>query len=166
MSSRLSEYQQSQASPSASPSAAVSASPQPTGGNKSGVKVYLAMRVDGAQNMEALLDILDDQRVPVLFFFRPSQLAGYDAVIRRMAGSGHQIGLLVKGETGQELAEQVAQGNLLLERMLRQRTYTVLVDGTDSQRTQLSGAGIFVAGWKTWMGENYGRSASVLVETL
>ena len=162
MSSRLNEYLQSQAGPSASPSVPPSASTQPTDGNKSSVKVYLAVRVDSGQDLESLLDILDARSVPALFFFRPSDLAAYDGLIRRMAGSGHQIGLLIKGETAQELTEQVTQGNLLLEHILRQRTYTVLVDGTDSQRTQMSERG-FLCWLENVNGRNEGRSVSALV---
>jgi hypothetical protein len=167
MSSRLNEYLQSQASesPAASPSVTVPATTGPSDGDKSNVRVYLALRVDSGQQTGELLDILSAQSVPVLFFFRPSELMGYDDLIRRMVGSGHQIGLLVKGETTQALEEQLAEGNRLLEHIVRQRTYTVLVDGTDAQRTALS-----ENGWLCWLenvdGQNYGRSSSTLVSNI
>jgi len=167
MSSHLNEYLQSQASatPSAGTSVPPSADPQPSGGGKSNVKVYLAMRVDYGQNLEELLDVLDAQPASVLFFLSPSELAEYDTAIRRMTGSGHQIGLLLKGETERELEEQLAQGNRLLEQMLRQRSYTVLVDGTDSQRTYLSEQGLLC-----WLenvdGRVYGRSYTTLVRNV
>ncbi len=166
MSSRLSEYLQSQASasPSVSPSVTVPVTSEPSG-SKSNVRVYLAMRIDSGYNLEQLLDILDTQPAPVLFFLRPSELAEYDTAIRRMIGSGHQVGLLLEGETEQELAGQFAQGNRLLEHIIRQRTYTVLVDGPDSQRSQLSEQGLLC-----WLenvdGRTYGRSSSTLVRDI
>jgi len=167
MSSRLNEYLQSQTSesPSASPTGTAPITTAPSTGDKSDVRVYLALRKGDGQHMDELLDILFAQQVPALFFFRPSELADSDDLIRRIVGCGHQLGLLVEGETVEELEQQLAQGNALLEHIVRQRTYTVLVDGADSQRSQLS-----ERGWLCWMenvdGKTYERSASKLVSDI
>jgi hypothetical protein len=163
MSRSLNEYLQNQMS--ASPSVSIVPSipgSQPVDGNKSGIRVYLAMKVDGGRSLSDLLDILDGQSVSVLFFFRPSQLSEYDNEIRRLTGSGHLIGLLIEGEGEQTPQEQIARGNLLLEQIILQRTYTLLVDGTDNQRTQLS-----EQGYLCWLenvdGRTYNRSSITLV---
>lgn len=170
MSIRLNEYLQSQAAsvsqnPSASPSVSVPVTGTPSGSDKSHVRVYLAIRVDSGDHIGELMDILSTQSVPVLLFFHPSDLADYDDLIRRAVGSGDQIGLLLKGETPEELEDQLAQGNRLLEHIIRQRTYIVLVDGTDSQRTEMS-----QRGYLCWLenvdGQTYGYSSSTLASNI
>ncbi|MPM85536.1 hypothetical protein SDC9_132617 [bioreactor metagenome] len=165
MRDRLNEYLQSQASPGASstpvPSASPTPSSSPSGGDKSDVTVYLAMTVDGEAGLEQVLDLLDAQWAPVLFFFRPDQLAEHDDLVRRILGSGHLIGLWPQGETLEELEGEINQGNRLLERIARQRTYTVLVRGSDSLRGQLS-----ADGYACWLenvdGRINGRSGAAL----
>lgn len=171
MSLRLSEYQQSQTSAtSSSPSGSSSPTPSslPSDGettDKSGVRVYLAMRVDSGEQLQEILDVLSGQSVQILFFMRPSDLAEQDDLVRRIVGSGHQLGLLVEGGTLGELEQQLEEGNRLLEQIVRSRTYTVLVDGTESQRSQLSREG-----WLCWEdnvdGLTRGRGSTSLVNDI
>lgn len=161
MRERLEAYLQSQTSSSASATTTSSASPSPTESDRSGVTVYLAMEVTGAGELEQFLDLLDAQWAPVLFFFRPAQLAEYDDLIRRAVGSGHLVGLWPEGDTLEELEEQLSLGNELLERIACRRSYLVLTDGSDSLRRQLSEAGY--ACWTEHVdGRSNGRGNSAL----
>ncbi len=153
----LNDYQQSQAGtadPSPSPSS------PPGGGSTGNVQVYLSFRVDSGLRLEEMLDTLDAHGIRALFFFPPDALAGHDDTIRRMIGSGHQVGFLVSGAPADALA-QLDRGNGLLEHIARQRTCTVLADGDDALRGALE-----EAGWLCWTwnvdGRTGGRSASSL----
>ena len=110
--------------------------------------------------LEEMLDSLDAHGIRALFFFPPDAMAGHDDTIRRMIGSGHQVGFLVSGAPADALA-QLDRGNGLLEHIARQRTCTVLADGDDALRGALE-----EAGWLCWTwnvdGRTGGRSASSL----
>ncbi|MPM02028.1 hypothetical protein SDC9_48273 [bioreactor metagenome] len=154
MSIRLNEYLQSQAE-NATPAPGSSnnpVTPSPTG-DRSSVKVYLAFRVDSGENLDKILDALEVRNVPALFFFRLSDLPQYDDIIRRMVGSGHQIGFLVSGDSAEEMNDQLDKCNNLLEQIAKMRSYLVLVDGEDRFRTALE-----QDGWLCWKYNVDGRS--------
>ncbi len=174
MSLRLNEYRQSRtpSTPTATPapSASVPSSSTPSSSSssatdRSGVRVYLAVRVESGLRLGEMLDDLEAQSASALFFFRPSQLKEYDDFIRRAAGLGCRIGLTVDGGTADDMERQIEEGNRLLAHILHTRTYTVLVDGTDSQRSQLK-----ERGWLCWLenvdGTASGRSAAALVRNI
>lgn len=162
MNNRLNEYRQNQVQ---SPSSGLSPEPtvmptQPSSGEHNNVRVYLAIQVESGTYLEEMLDTLSEQSVPALFFFRVSQLREYDDLIRRIAGTGGQIGLVAEGDTAEEMAKGIEEGNLLLERIALERTYTVLVSG-DHLRTALE-----QMGYLCWLenvdGRPYGRGSARL----
>lgn len=145
MSIRLNEFLQSQAeNATPTPGSNNPVPPNPTG-DRGSVKVYLAFRVDSGENLDRILDALEARDVPALFFFRLSDLPQYDDIIRRMVGSGHQIGFLVSGSSAEEMNDQLDKCNNLLEQIAKMRSYLVLEDGTDRFRTALE-----QDGWLCW----------------
>lgn len=164
MSSRLSEYRalNASASVSAAPTATSSYSPS---GDRSDVRVYLAFQVESGAYLEEMVDTLTSLSIPALFFFKPSELPEYDDLIRRIAASGGGIGLVAQGDTAQQMIDDLQEGNRLLERILHQRTYITLVDGTDSQRNEISRAG-YLCYLENVDGRPYGRGISKLTSDI
>ncbi len=153
MSIRLNEYLQSQAeNATPTPGSNNPVTPSPTG-DRSDVKVYLAFRVDSGENLSKILDALEARSVPALFFFRLSDLPQYDDIIRRMVGSGHQIGFLVSGDSAEAMSDQLNSCNKLLEQIAKMRSYLVLADGEDRFRAALE-----QDGWLCWTYNVDGRS--------
>jgi len=153
MSIRLNEYLQSKAeNATPTPGSDNPVTPSPTG-DRSGIKVYLAFRVDSGENLDEILDTLETNDVPALFFFRLSALSQYDDIIRRIVGSGHQIGFLVSGNSAEEINIQLDECNNLLEQIAKMHSYIVLVDGESSIRAALE-----QEGWLCWTYNVDGRS--------
>lgn len=166
MNNRLNEYRQGQVqspSPGLSPGPAATTT-QPSSGAHGDVRVYLAIRVESGAYLEEMLDALSAQSVPALFFFKVSQLREYDNLIRRIIGTGGQIGLVAEGDTAEEMAAEIEEGNRLLERIALERTYTVFVSG-DNLRTALEQMG-YLCWFENVDGRSYGRGAARLADDI
>ncbi len=169
----LRDYYRSQnpsPSPSPSPSQTVSPSPSPspTVGekpNKSGVRTYLAFQCGEGDSLPTLLDTLDRNRISALFLFRPEDLAKNEALVRRVIGSGHAIGLTVAGGPAEDASAQLEEGNRVLELIAHTSTRTVTLENGDAATT----AALQAKGWSVWRGNvptNRGSSTSAYVSTL
>lgn len=93
--------------------------PEPDDTTKPQTQAYLAFRCENAQGLQDILDLLSDSSTPAIFFFNPAQLAEQDDLIRRVVGSGHNIGLLAQGNTATESRLSLTEGNRLLASIAR-----------------------------------------------
>ena len=149
LSSFLNYYLKSIApSPSPTPTPAPPTPPAPSPGataqpgDKSGVRTYLAFCHTAGGDTQAVLDLLDEAEIYGLVLFRPEALLDSADAVRRIAGSGHGIGLLVSGEA---LEAQLEEGNRLLAAIAMLRTHIVCVEGG-------GGEDLSQAGWVCWQG--------------
>lgn len=84
--------------------------------NETGQRVYLCIRAEEADTVEALLDILDQYDRQAAFYCTVDFLEQEGALLRRMTATGQAIGILADaGEEGRTVAEQLAAGNGALE---------------------------------------------------
>lgn len=101
-----------------------------------GKSVYLCL--EGGENVSALLDVLDAYGAQAAFFCSLEFLERQGDLLRRMAATGHTVGLLVDaGDPERPLAEQLEAGNTALERATMGKTRLAkLQNGTEqSART-------------------------------
>lgn len=148
----------------AAPQVTPTVSPQNTpSGSETGqrnVTVYLAFYCSGGEGLEEILDTLEEYGVKALFFFPPEALAEQADTIRRLAGSGHGVGLAVPGADAGEALEALDRGSALLERTARLATHAVLAEEAGTETVQV----LEQAGWACWSGgtESFsdGRSES------
>lgn len=161
---RLNEYWQNQAgsespTPTVGPTDPATPTPPPDGHN--GVRVYLGIQVASGLRLEEILTALERQSVYAVFFFQPQDLKKYDDLIRRMAATGHRVGLVASGATAEECRRQLEDGNQTLGQLVRLNTRMVLLDGAQELRRDLG-----EQGWLCWSsnvdGRANGRSASGL----
>lgn len=156
---RYNEYIRSQTAPGAvsTPSPTASgASPSPAqtpagneGPSRQDVPLYLAFQCTGGAGVDGILDTLGRENIRALFLFRPEDLAARDAQIRRIVGSGHMVGLLVSGGSGEEVSAAVEEGARLLERIARLRSHIVLLEEPPEEGTVEK---LNSLGWTCWTG--------------
>lgn len=142
-------------SPTPTPTPTPTATPDPDGGeiDHSDVSVCLAFRCTGAGGAEEILTALAGRKVTGLFLFYPEELAQNDTLVRRIVGEGHTVGLIARGETAEQAAAALEEGNRLLERIAWQRTRIALAEGGDGVAEALE-----EAGWHCWRGNVDGAS--------
>lgn len=138
-------------SPSPSPSPPASPSPSPTStGNddKQYVTVALAFRHTDGTGLADILDTLAQYNLSALFFLPPDAIGDNAALIRRMVGAGHAIGLSVVGGPASDAVSLLSEGNRLLELAAHMNTRTVLVENGDDDTI----AALEADGWSVWEG--------------
>lgn len=149
----LREYNRSQ-NPSTSPSPSPSVTPSPSVSpsspgvedpDKSGVRVSLAFLCAGGETTAALLDRVERESLAALFLFHPEDLAENEALIRRMVGDGHAVGLAVSG-TVDEIEEQLQEGNRLLGLIVHMNTRTTVLENVERGSADL----LKEKGWSVW----------------
>lgn len=166
------KYWQAQESlnPSPSPSQSVSPSPSVTtpspspsptntdSGDKRYVTVSLAFRHTDGTGLADILDILTRENRTALFFMPPDAIGDNAALIRRMVGAGHSVGLSVAGGPASDATQLLTEGNRLLELAAHMNTRTVLVENGDEDTI----AALEADGWSAWEGNvSLPESASV-----
>lgn len=166
------KYWQAQESlnPSPSPSQSVSPSPSvptpspspsPTNtdsDDKRYVTVSLAFRHTDGTGLANILDILARENRSALFFMPTNAIGDNAALIRRMVGEGHSVGLSVGGGPASDAAQMLSEGNRLLELAAHMNTRTVLVENEDDDTI----AALEADGWSVWSGNvSLPESASV-----
>ena len=153
MEDRLQDWNKSQSGPGTPPAGTtptpVTPTPGPSTTDKSNVRAYLAFCVDQSSNMAVVLDQLEYYQTKAVFFFPAQELAGYDQVIRSVLCKGHAVGLLVSGETAEEISAQAAEGNRILARIAYLNTHTILAPEAESLAVQeeLEESGLLL--WQT-----------------
>lgn len=166
------KYWQAQESlnPSPSPSQSVSPSPSvptpspspsPTNtdsDDKRYVTVSLAFRHTDGTGLADILDILPRENRSALFFLPTDAIGDNAALIRRMVGEGHSVGLSVGGGPASDAVQMLSEGNRLLELAAHMNTRTVLVENEDEDTI----AALEADGWSVWSGNvSLPESASV-----
>ena len=151
-------------SQSVSPSPSVSTpspSPSPTNtdsDDKRYVTVSLAFRHTDGTGLADILDILARENRSALFFMPTDAIGDNAALIRRMVGEGHSVGLSVGGGPASDAAQMLSEGNRLLELAAHMNTRTVLVENEDDDTI----AALEADGWSVWSGNvSLPESASV-----
>lgn len=151
-------------SQSASPSPSVptpSPSPSPTNtdsDDKRYVTVSLAFRHTDGTGLADILDILARENRSALFFMPTDSIGDNAALIRRMVGEGHSVGLSVGGGPASDAVQMLSEGNRLLELAAHMNTRTVLVENEDEDTI----AALEADGWSVWSGNvSLPESASV-----
>lgn len=132
------------------------------------VRTYLAFRGDRTEGLEDLLAYLEQYQTTALFFFPAEELARYDDAVRSVLCAGHAVGLLVSGDTAQEIAEQAGKGNQTLAQIAHLHTNSILApDSSKTMRNELK-----KSGWLCWNtdvdalpnGESVSRQAETVME--
>lgn len=141
---RLREYNQS-ITPSATPSTPSTPS-SPSVDDKTSTtdkRTYLAFRFREGIGLDGILDVLDTNHSLALFLLTPQVIESEAALVHRILGSGHSIGILAEGGDLAQTQAILTQGNQLLEQFTHSRT--TLAYAPKDQRAALEGAG-----WVCW----------------
>lgn len=94
---------------------------------KTRVQVCLAFRCETGEGLERILNSLDDRNNRGIFFFTPEQIVQQDALVRRVVGSGHSIGVLAQRDAVEETRHILTQANKLLDHVARTGATAALV---------------------------------------
>lgn len=139
-------------SPSPSVTIPFSPSPSPTDSSEPGDKRYvtvsLAFHHTDGTGLADILDILARENRTALFFMPPDAIGDNAALIRRMVGAGHSVGLSVAGGPASDATQLLTEGNRLLELAAHMNTRTVLVENGNDDTI----AALEADGWSVWEG--------------
>ena len=143
MNTLLKEYtrslQQSQESTSTQP-----VTPQkPQEPEPADIPTYLSFRCETGQAAQAIAQSLEQNDCSGLFFFPADRISAQGALIRRLLGCGHSVGILAEGEDTQQTLTLLEEGSRTLESVARSRTYYALVP--EEQREEVE-----AQGWVCW----------------
>ena len=98
--------------------------PEPDTG---GQRIYLCLRGNGVT--ASLLDALDRYDIRATVFCDEGFLSGQGDLLRRIAATGHRIGLYVPAGDSASVLERLEACNLLLRRTTMEKTRLVFIDG-------------------------------------
>lgn len=139
---RLREYNQG-SEPAPQPAPAPS-TPTPTPPpEETDSTVYLAFRCESGEGLSGILDALDAAGESGVFFLTPQAAEWEGALVRRMLGSGHSVGILARGEDADQVRAELEAGARLLEGMVHLRVTLASVP-KGMERDLKSG------GWVCW----------------
>ncbi len=105
--------------------------------------LYVAVRCGQAGRAEDVAAALESAGGVGVFFFPAREAGEQGALIRRLLGAGHSVGLLAEGEDTAQTRQLLEEGQRALETVARARTYLALVP--DAQRPALE-----EDGWVCW----------------
>ena len=114
---------------------------KPEAGVGEGIQLSLAFQVVDGEDLTGILNTLSQYRVKAIFFFRTKDLKTYDNAIRQIDSEGNRVGLIPQGSTAQKQLNDLQEGNLLLEHILRQDASFVLSRGDKTVQGELKQAG-------------------------
>lgn len=89
------------------------------------ISAYLALRCTSGDNLPSILNTLDATGQHAVFFLTPQVLEEESALICRILGSGHGVGILADSSDEAELRRLLARGTHALESLLHTRTTLV-----------------------------------------
>ena len=98
-----------------------------------GKRIYLNFRTADPARTDGLLDVLDRQHSQGAFFCTEQFLREEGGLLRRMAATGHAVGICVDGSLETPLADQVVQGNAALYRATCGMTRLIRAENVDQQ---------------------------------
>lgn len=128
MSAAYDRYQQEHPEQSLSPAGP---SPSPSQSVGSGAGAYLGFALEDPAAAETILSALSGENAQGLFFFTAQQLAEEGALVRRLLGQGHHIGLRTTADDVQSALEELEQARALLALCAHSRTDIVLAETLD-----------------------------------
>jgi len=145
MKNRLRDYKQALAQeqeqiPAVPTQPAAPAQPEP-----SAIPTMLAVRCDGGESALSMAQTLESFGLTALFFFPAQEVGANGALIRRLLGVGHSVGMLAEGESAAQTLELLEQGRQSLATVAHSRTFFSLVP--EGQLEQVRSAG-----WACWTG--------------
>ena len=108
----------------------------------------LAFRHTDGTGLADILDTLAQNNLSALFLLPPDDIGDNAALIRRMVGAGHSVGLSVAGGPAADAVQLLSEGNRLLELAAHMNTRTVLVENGDDDTIEALEAD----GWSAWVG--------------
>ena len=133
--------------PSVQPTPAPSPTPSPgEEPERAQLTVYFAFQCTGGGGVIQILDQLDGAGVKALFLFRSEELEANEENLRRIVGSGHAVGLSVGGTTLSQVEEQLDQGEVLLDRLVRLKTHAVYLEEAGRDVS----SALSEEGWACW----------------
>ena len=143
MKTRLRDYQQSLVpvevpTPAPKPEVPVTPEPEPTD-----VPTCIAIRCESGESALSMAENLEKYSKYGLFFFPAQSIAEYAALIRRLLGTGHSVGILAQGESADRTQQLLELGNRTLAAVANTRTYYALVPDDQVQSLKESG-------WAVW----------------
>jgi len=143
---RLREYTQSlspgeSTSPGTTTPAYPSTTDDPIPSNS--VPTYLSVLCRSADGISSMLTTLEGSGRYALFFMDPQLLEKEGALVRRILGTGHSVGILAQGSDPAQTRQLLAQGNSALEALFHTRTTLAYVP-------QEHQAALEQEGWVCW----------------
>lgn len=103
-----------------------------------GKSIYLCL--EAGENAESILNALDDWGARAAFFCSAEFMEARGDLLRRMAATGHSVGILVEaGNAEHTVAEQLTAGNRLLERATLGKTRLAMIRGGDGESIREAG---------------------------
>ena len=112
----------------------------PTDPPGTGATLSLAFRMGPLA--DRIAGILEDMKQRALFLFTPQELSQNDALVRRLAATGHWFGLVLEGETAEACLDQAEEGRQILAAAAKCTVLTVTTDHlTPEKKTALEEAG-------------------------
>lgn len=139
--------------------------PVPSGGAEpspppDGAELTLACR--WGEEAEECAKLIEDRDQRALFLFAPEEIAGQDGLIRRLAGAGHTLGLVLSGGDPAGCLAQAREGRALLAAAAR---YPALVAAApeldEAGREALREAG-YVVWTPTARGESFSSGGALV----
>ena len=104
--------------------------------------LHLCFRADERENVESLLDILDRKNAAGTFYLTMEEIAASSDLVRRIAVSGHGLGLAADAALETPVAEQLRLANEALWQAAGVKTrLCVLENAGQEERTQAEAAG-------------------------
>lgn len=107
------------------------------------VPTYLAFRCETGEAYDAILQTMEQYRAVGLFFFPADEIEHQGSLIRRLLGTGHQVGILAEGSSQEDTLALLEQGSQALNTVAHTRTYFALVPAAHRQRARTQG-------WVCW----------------
>lgn len=107
------------------------------------VPTYLAFRCETGEAYDAILQTMEQYRAVGLFFFPAKEIERQGSLIRRLLGTGHQVGILAEGSSQEDTLALLEQGSQALDTVAHTRTYFALVPTAHRQNARAQG-------WVCW----------------
>ena len=136
------------------PSGSAAASKPPSGG-----ELYLALRW-GSEAAECA-QLLEARGLRSLFLFTPAQLQEQDDLVRRLAGSGHTVGLALEGSDPGACLAQAAEGRRLLAAIARCPALVAAAPDLDGEGQKTLAQAGFAVWSPTVRGEDHSTGAAL-----
>lgn len=123
---------QQPAAPTETPSVAATETPTETAPEiRGGQRIYLCLR--GDDSASALLDVLDRRGIRAAVFCDEAFLSEQGDLLRRMAATGHRVGLYVGAGDAASVLERLEACNAQLRRTTMEKTRLAFVDGAGEE---------------------------------